>query len=51
MSTAKEANGVMQIKNGSCLKYCIEFKTRKNMNEAASIPESIGEKAEQRSLS
>ena len=41
----------MQVKDGSYSKYCIELETRKNIDAAASMPESLGQKAEQRSLS
>ena len=52
MSTAKDANGIMQVKHGSFTKNCIEINTRPLVNTpTSSIDQTLVKKAEQHSSS
>ena len=52
MSTAKDANGIMQVKHGSFTKNCIEINTRPLVNTpTSSIDQTLVEKAEQHTSS
>ena len=52
MSTAKDANGIMQVKHGSFTKNCIEINTRPLINKpTSSMDQTLVENAEHRSSS
>ena len=52
MSTAKDANGIMQVKDTSYTKNCIEVETRPLINtHTSSMDQTLVEKSEQYSSS